>query len=111
MAGLLWGEKLKKCLEARYEGVQKGFLSERKGKVIPLRGPKTEKAAKEAFLSALEVPNHDRERWGGGEGGREGRERERGGGRQKGGRDIERERQTHKQAGREIEVDRGIQTD
>ena len=110
MAGLLWGKKQKKCLEARFEGVQRGFLSERKGKVIPLRGPKTEKAAKEAFPSALEVPNHEREvrgkeggkggkgraAWGvGGETDRKGEEKEKG-----------RDRQTHKQAGRKIEVDR-----
>ena len=63
------GKKQKKCLEARFEGVQRGFLSEGKGKVIPLRGPKIAKAAKEAFLSASEVPNHERER---------GREREAG---------------------------------
>ena len=35
-AGLLFWKK--KCLEVRFERVQRGFLSERKGKVIPCRG-------------------------------------------------------------------------
>ena len=33
MAGLLFWKK--KCLVVRFDGVQRGFLSERKGKVIP----------------------------------------------------------------------------
>ena len=36
MADLLFWKK--KCLEARFKRVQRGFLSERKGKVIPCRG-------------------------------------------------------------------------
>ena len=36
MAGLLFWKK--KCLEVRFDGVQRGFLSERKGKVIPSTG-------------------------------------------------------------------------
>ena len=35
MAGLLFWKK--KCLEVKFEGVQRGFLSGRKGKVIPNR--------------------------------------------------------------------------
>ena len=43
MAGLLCGEK--GCLELRCEGVQREFLSERKGKVIPCRGAEDRKGA------------------------------------------------------------------
>ena len=35
MAGLLFREE--KCLEVRPETIQRGFLSERKGKVVPCR--------------------------------------------------------------------------
>ena len=35
----------KKCAPVRFEGVQRGFLSERKGKVIPGRGAEDEKGA------------------------------------------------------------------
>ena len=38
-----FGEK--KCLEVRFEGVQRGFLLERKGKVIPCRGSIARKGA------------------------------------------------------------------
>ena len=43
MAGLLLWKK--KCLGVRSEGVQRGFLSERKGKVIPCRGAEDRKSA------------------------------------------------------------------
>ena len=36
MAGLLFW--IKECFEVGFEGVQRGFLSDRKGKVIPYRG-------------------------------------------------------------------------
>ena len=43
MAGLpSW---INSCLEFRFEGVQRGFLSERKGKVIPCRGAEDRKGA------------------------------------------------------------------
>ena len=35
----------KKCPEVRYEGVQRGFLSERKGKANPCRGAEDRKSA------------------------------------------------------------------
>ena len=43
MAGLLCQEK--GCLELRFEGAQRGFLSERKGKVYPCRGAEDRKGA------------------------------------------------------------------
>ena len=44
MAGLMFWKK--KCLEIGFEGVQRGFLLERKGEVIQIHvmEPKTEKA-------------------------------------------------------------------
>ena len=51
MAGLLFGEK--KCLEVWLEGVQRGFLSERRGNVIPCRGAK-EKAQEPAVANMVQ---------------------------------------------------------
>ena len=36
MAGLLFWKR--KCFEIKFEGAKRGFLSERKGEVIPCRG-------------------------------------------------------------------------
>ena len=44
MAGVLFWEK--KCLQVRFEGVQRGFLLERKGKVIPCRRAKDRKSCR-----------------------------------------------------------------
>ena len=43
MAGLLFRKQ--KCFEIRFEGVSRGFLSERKGKVIPCRWTEDRKGA------------------------------------------------------------------
>ena len=43
MAGLLFREE--KCLEVRPETIQRGFLSERKGKVVPCREAEDRKGA------------------------------------------------------------------
>ena len=66
MADLLFREK--KCLEVRFEGVQRGFLSERKVKgnrSLNVEGPKTEKARKPTWktlvltTSALRLDAYD----------------------------------------------------
>ena len=48
MVVLLFWEREKKCLEIWAEGIQREFLPERKGKIIPRRWPKTEKAQEPA---------------------------------------------------------------
>ena len=50
MAGLLlW---TKKCFEFEFVGVQRAFLSERKGKVMPCTGSEDKKKARESRVES-----------------------------------------------------------